>query len=87
MTLAVSPTTAAAGTLFRTNYWKPVAILASTGLSGTVADIQDSPRSPGGTGLVPTGGAIDVRMSFEDPGGTLSTATGAQIIRVLMSVP
>jgi hypothetical protein len=85
--VTVSPSTAAAGMTYSTYYWKPDAILASSGLSGTVADIQDSPTAPGGTGLTPTGGAIDVRMSFENPGGNLGTSTNAQIMRILMSIP
>jgi hypothetical protein len=66
---------------------RPDAILSMSGLTGTYIDIQDSPTSPGGTALEPTGGAIDVRFSFENHSQPLRTQTGDQTIRVLLTVP
>jgi hypothetical protein len=61
--------------------------LSMSGLTGTVSEIQDSPTSPDGSALDPTGGAVDVRFSFENHGQTLRTTTGDQKIRVLVTTP
>lgn len=79
-----SPSTAADGNAWRQRFFKPDALLVQTGLSGTVASIQDSPTSPDGSWLTPTGGAVNLRMSFEDPRYTLRANAGDQIIRVLI---
>jgi hypothetical protein len=66
---------------------RPDAILSMSGLTGTFTDIQDSPNSPGITELAPTGGAIDVRFSFENHTQQLRTEAGDQTIRVLVTTP
>jgi hypothetical protein len=68
--------------VWRTRYLKPDVLLVETGLTGPVSYIQDSPTSPDGNALTPTGGAINLRMSFEDPGEQLRQNTNDQIIRV-----
>jgi hypothetical protein len=80
--LTVSRTTAADGQAWKTMFLMPDALLVQTGLTGVVANIQDSPNSPDGTYLTPSGGAINLRMSFEDNAQDMRTGTGDQIIRV-----
>jgi hypothetical protein len=63
----------------------PDALLVQTGVTGVVANIQDSPTAPDGNGLVPSGGAIDVRMSFEDNAQDMRTTASSQIIRARLT--
>jgi hypothetical protein len=80
--VTVTRTTTAAGQAWTTKYLRPDALLVQTGVTGVVANIQDSPTAPDGSGLVPSGGAIDVRMSFENDAQDMRTGTNDQIIRV-----
>jgi len=83
----VATSAAAAGEVWRSRFFRPDALLTLTGLSGTVSEIQDSPTSPNGDALDPTGGAVVVRFSFEEHGQQLRTGTGDQVIRVLATTP
>lgn len=51
-------------------------------LSGTVADIQDDPDSPSGSQLVDDGNLGEVRVSFPQPPGGLTTGAGLQEFRI-----
>jgi hypothetical protein len=86
-TTLVDPQPWAEGIVWRSMFIRPDALLSMSGLTGSYTDIQDSPNSPDANKLVPTGGAIDVRMSFEDEGQILREETGDQILRILMTVP
>lgn len=63
----------------------PDAILASTGLSGTVSDIQDDPDSPDGNWLTNTSSNAnnDLRVSFPTPTPALDSGS-VQEFRVLI---
>jgi hypothetical protein len=80
--VTVTRTTAASGEAYTTKFLMPDALLVQTGVTGVVANIQDSPTSPDGSYLTPSGGAINVRMSFEDNAQDMRTNSGDQIIRV-----
>jgi hypothetical protein len=82
--ITIVPAPTAAGEAWTTKYLKPDALLVQTGVTGAVANIQDSPTSPDGTYLSPSGGAIDVRMSFENNTQDMRTGTNDQILRVRM---
>lgn len=63
----------------------PDAILASAGLSGTVADIDDDPDSPDGAWLTAGQNAsTSVRVSFPTPTGNPTAGSGLQEFRVLL---
>lgn len=83
--VTVTPQTSAAFMAWRTIFLKPDAILAMSNLSGSVSDIQDSPSSPDGNGLTPTGAPVSVRFSFENPNEQLRTNANDQTIRVLVT--
>jgi hypothetical protein len=78
----VTITPASSANVWASYFWQPDALLVQTGLSGVVANIQDSPTAPDGNALTPSGGAINLRMSFENPGSQLRKQSGDQIIRV-----
>jgi hypothetical protein len=62
----------------------PDAILASTGLSGAVSDVQDDPASPDANWIVYDGATnnnTDIRLSFPTPSGTLTSGAGLQTFR------
>lgn len=61
----------------------PDVLLVQTGLSGTVADIDESPDSPDGNWLTTTAQnqTNTCRVSFPTPSGNLNTGSGLQTFR------
>lgn len=80
--VTASPSPLSAGEAWLVLFYQPDAILSMTGLTGTVSEIQDSPSSPDGNSLDPTGGAVDLRFSFENHNQILRTNANDQTIRV-----
>lgn len=80
---AVSTFTAEA-LVWRFGMFKPDGLAGMSGLSGTYLDIDESPDTPDGNALTPTGGPVAVRITFEDHGYELRTGAGDQILRVLV---
>ena len=84
-TVTVGTTETANSDVYWRRFWQPDAILVMTGMSGVIANIQDSPTSPDGNAIVPTGGASNIRISFENPPDPLRTNANDQTIRILVT--
>lgn len=77
----------ALATPYRLGVLKPNILYGMSGLTGTYTDIDDSPDTPDANALVPSGGAIAVRIGFEDHGYQMRLLAGDQILRVVVKVP
>lgn len=87
LTSGVAAAPASAVHLYKMGAFKPNILYTLTNLTGTYTDIQDSPDTPDANALVPTGGAIVVRMGFEDHTSDMRTQVGDQILRAVVKVP
>jgi len=85
--LSATATLTTTGLMYRQAALPPDALLAVSGLSGSYTDIDDSPDAPDANHLTPTGGAVAVRMSFQDTGYPMRTLAGDQRLRVLLRYP
>lgn len=84
---SVAATPVAAVHLYRMGVYKPNIIYTQTNLTGTYSDIDESPDTPDADALVPTGGAIVVRMGFENHTQPMRTEIGDQKIRIVVNAP
>ena len=71
-----------AGVSFTVGRFPPDAVLEQTGLTGTLATVQDDPDSPDGNWMIGSG-AVTLRVSFPLP-GKLQTGANLQEFRVLV---
>lgn len=83
--VTVTPNSTWSGNAWGSQFMRPDVLLSVVGLTGIVEYIQDSPSTPDTNELAPTGGAVDVRFSFENHDQQLRALPNDQTIRVRLT--